>query len=178
MVAGQLASWMSNCQWTHYTQHSITILRVASNLCLLSTSTFVRYLLIMAASLLLPACTYIFDVTTAIDEQSRSTGRQNITTALTKLPQGWVLARKHQCTTAITTMWTESSWAFPESYTADDSWIMHSSNGDQRKTKALRTPQLHEASFCTLYVWVNAWRQSRWCSLNLRRPFLRAGRLN
>ena len=46
--------------------------------------------------------------------------RQNIITALTKLPQGWVSARKHQCTTAITTMWTKSSWAFPESYTADD----------------------------------------------------------
>jgi len=27
--------------------------------------------------------------------------------------QGWVLARKHQCTTAITMMWTETLWAFP-----------------------------------------------------------------
>jgi len=60
--------------------------------------------------------------------------RQNIIRALTKLPQGWV-------STAITTMWTESSWAFPESYTADGSWIVRSSNGDQRMTKALRTPQ-------------------------------------
>jgi len=39
--------------------------------------------------------------------------RQNVITALTTLPQA---TRKHQCTTAITTMWTESLWAFPESY--------------------------------------------------------------
>jgi len=50
--------------------------------------------------------------------------RQNIITALTKLPQGWVSVRKHQSTTGITTMWTECWWAFPESYTADDSWIV------------------------------------------------------
>jgi len=29
----------------------------------------------------------------------------------------------------------------PESYTADDSWIVCSSNGDLQKTKALITPQ-------------------------------------
>ena len=66
--------------------------------------------------------------------------RQNIITVLAKLPQGWVSARKHQCSTAITKMWTESSWAFPEGYTADDSWIVRSSNGNQRKTKVLITP--------------------------------------
>jgi len=49
-------------------------------------------------------------------------------------------AHKHQCMTAITTMWTESSWAFPESYTADDIWIMCSSNGDQWEDKVHRTP--------------------------------------
>ena len=38
-------------------------------------------------------------------------------------------ACKHQCTTAITTMRTEFSCAFPESYTADDSWIVRSSDG-------------------------------------------------
>ena len=32
-------------------------------------------------------------------------------------------------------MWTESSWAFPESYTADDSWIVRSSDGGQRGDK-------------------------------------------
>ena len=48
--------------------------------------------------------------------------RQNIITALTTLPQRWVLTRKHQYMTAITTMCTESSWAFPDSYTADESW--------------------------------------------------------
>ena len=38
--------------------------------------------------------------------------RQNIITALTTSPQGLVSARRHQCTTAITTMWTELLWAF------------------------------------------------------------------
>ena len=36
-------------------------------------------------------------------------------------------------------MWTESSWAFPESYTADDSWIVHSSDGRHGETKVLIT---------------------------------------
>ena len=31
-----------------------------------------------------------------------------------------VSAHKHQSTMAITMMWTEPSWAFPESYTDDD----------------------------------------------------------
>ena len=30
-------------------------------------------------------------------------------------------------------MWTESSWAFPKSYTADDIWIVRSSDGGQQK---------------------------------------------
>jgi len=29
-------------------------------------------------------------------------------------------------------MWTESSCVFPESYTADDSWIVRSSDGGQK----------------------------------------------
>ena len=41
--------------------------------------------------------------------------RQNVIAALTTLPQGYVSTSKHQCTTAITAMWTETSWAFPES---------------------------------------------------------------
>jgi len=32
-------------------------------------------------------------------------------------------------------MWTDSSWAFPESYTADDSWIVRSSDGGRREDK-------------------------------------------
>jgi len=52
--------------------------------------------------------------------------RQNIITALTTLPQGWILAPKHQCMTAITTMWTLSLEAFSESYTGNDSWIVRS----------------------------------------------------
>jgi len=66
--------------------------------------------------------------------------RQNVITALTTLTQVWVSARKHPCTTAITTMWTEFSWVFPESYTADDSWIVRSSDGGHGQTKGLITP--------------------------------------
>jgi len=64
--------------------------------------------------------------------------RQNVITALTTLPQGWVSTRKHQCTTAVTTMWTEFSWAFPESYTIGS---CARAVADNRKTKGLITPQ-------------------------------------
>jgi len=37
-------------------------------------------------------------------------------------------------------MWTESPWAFPESYTADDSWFVCSSNGGHGEAKVLITP--------------------------------------
>ena len=40
-------------------------------------------------------------------------------------------------------MWTESSWAFPKSYTADDSWIVRSSDGGQRGDKRLQGEFLH-----------------------------------
>jgi len=42
-------------------------------------------------------------------EPWRPKRRHNIITALTTFPQGWISACKHQCTTAITTMWTLSS---------------------------------------------------------------------
>ena len=63
--------------------------------------------------------------------------RQNIITALTTLPQEWVSTRKHQYTTAIATMWTESSWAFPESYAAGSCARAMADNGE---TKGLITP--------------------------------------
>jgi len=77
--------------------------------------------------------------------------RQNVIAAPTTLPQVWVSTRKHQCTTAITTTWTESSWAFPESYTADDSWIMRSSDGGQREDKRAHNSTT-KVSFCTIIV--------------------------
>ena len=46
------------------------------------------------------------------------------------------------------------------------------------KTKALRTPPLRWVSTQLVYVWVSAWWRSRWCSQNLRRPFLRAVRFD
>jgi len=65
--------------------------------------------------------------------------------------------RKHQYTTAISTMWTESSWAFPESYTADVmiSWIaVRSSDGGHGETKGLITspPRWYEFlhNYCAL----------------------------
>ena len=84
-------------------------------------------------------------------EPWRSERRQNIITALTTLPQGWVSTHKHQCKTAITTMQTESSWAFPESYTADDSWIVRSSDGEQREDKRAHNSTI-KVSFCTIIV--------------------------
>jgi len=44
----------------------------------------------------------------------------------TGMPQ---LQGKCQCTTATTTVWPESLWAFPESCAADDSASEHSSSG-------------------------------------------------
>jgi len=77
--------------------------------------------------------------------------RQNIITVLPTLPQGWVSAHKHQCTTATTTMWTESSWDFPESYTADDSWIVCSSDGGQQGDKRAYNSTT-KVSFCTITI--------------------------
>ena len=76
-------------------------------------------------------------------EPWRPKRRQNVITALTTLPQGWVSARKHQCTTAITTIRTESLWAFPESYTAER-W---GTRGDKRAHNSTT-----KVSFCTIIV--------------------------
>jgi len=86
-------------------------------------------------------------------EPWRPKRRQNIIAALTTLPQGWVSTRKHQCTTAITTMWTESSWAFPESYTTRP-WVR--AMADNQETKKLITPPPRWVAQL-LYVCVTAW---------------------
>ena len=106
-------------------------------------------------------------------EPWRPKRRQNIITALT-LPQGWISARKHQYTTAITTMWAEPSWAFPESYTAGSCARAMADNGE---IKVLITPPPKWVSAQLLYVCVTAWWRSRGCSQNLCSPFLRAVRL-
>ena len=77
--------------------------------------------------------------------------RRNIITAR---PQGWVSARKHQCMTAITTMWTESSWAFCESYTANESWIVRSSDGGPQGDKGAHNSTT-KVSFCTIIMFVS-----------------------
>jgi len=56
--------------------------------------------------------------------------------------------------TAITTMWTESLWAFPGSYTANDSWIVHSSDGRQRGDKRAHNSTT-KVSFCTISMSVS-----------------------
>jgi len=53
-------------------------------------------------------------------------------------------------------MWTELSWAFPESYTADDSWIVRLSDAGHGETKGLITPQLRRVSAQLLYACVTA----------------------
>ena len=83
-------------------------------------------------------------------EPWRPKQRQNIS-ALTTLPQRWFSTRKHQYTTAITTMWTESSWVFPESYTADDRWIVRSSDGGQRGDKRVHNSTI-KVIFCTIII--------------------------
>ena len=62
-----------------------------------------------------------------------------------------LISHKHQCTTVITMMWTESLWAFPESYTADDSWIVRSSDGGQRGDKRTHNSTT-KVSFCTIII--------------------------
>jgi len=53
--------------------------------------------------------------------------------------------------TAITTKWTEFSWTFPESYTADDSWIVRLSNGGQRGDKRAYNSTT-KVSFCNIIM--------------------------
>jgi len=59
-----------------------------------------------------------------------------------------------QYITALTTVWTETLWAFPERYAADKSWIGNSSNGGQQEEKRARTSTI-KVSFYTLYVRVS-----------------------
>ena len=48
-------------------------------------------------------------------------------------------------------MWIESSVAFPESYTADESWIVRSSDGGQRGDKRAHNFTI-KVSFCTIII--------------------------
>ena len=50
----------------------------------------------------------------------------------------------------MTMMWTKSSWAFAESYTADVSWIVRSSDGGHGETKGLITQGEFLHNYCTL----------------------------
>ena len=87
-------------------------------------------------------------------EPWRPRRRQNIITVLATLPQVWVYACKHQCTTAITRMWTKSLLVFFESYTAESCAQAMADNGE---TKGLITPPPRWVSAQLLYVCVTAW---------------------
>jgi len=57
--------------------------------------------------------------------------------------------------TAIT-MWMESLWAFPESYSAGNSQIVYSNNGGQREEKRAQKLTIR-VSFCAIIIhWVSA----------------------
>ena len=68
----------------------------------------------LVASLLLPACAYVHvcDVTTAIDEQWRSTGRQSAQNSTTDVSFCTIIIGLSQCTVVITIV---PSQAFPAS---------------------------------------------------------------
>jgi len=71
-------------------------------------------------------------------------------------------------------MWTESSWAFPESYTADESWIVRSSDGWQRADKRAYSSTVN-VSFCAIIVRLcHCMIAIMGCSQNLCSPLLRA----
>jgi len=75
--------------------------------------------------------------------------RRNIITAFTTLPQGRVSTRKHVYTAAITTMWTESSWASTLLDRALERWRTMERQKDS-------TPPPRWASAQLLYVCVGA----------------------
>ena len=90
----------------------------------------------------------------SIDRAMAAKTKTNVITALTTLPQGWVSTCKRQYTPAITTMWTESSWAFPASYTTGSCARAMADNGE---TKGLITPPSRWVSAQLLYICVTAW---------------------
>ena len=60
-----------------------------------------------------------------------------------------------QYMTAIT-IWTESLWAFPESYSAGNSQIVYSNNSGQREEKRAQNLTIR-VSFCAIIIhWVSA----------------------
>jgi len=81
-------------------------------------------------------------------EPWRPKRRQHVITVLTTLLQGWISTRKHQYTTAITTMCTESSWAFPESYTTGScARATGRQQGDKRAPNSTT-----KMGFCTIII--------------------------
>ena len=108
----------------------------------------------------------------SLSEPWRPKRRQNIITALKTLPQGWVSACKHQCTTVITMMWTEFQLV-GLSLELHCWWQLDHA----LETKALVSPPPRWVSAQLLYVFVSAWQRSRRCGQNLCSPFLWAVRL-
>jgi len=84
-------------------------------------------------------------------EPWRPKRRQNVITALTTLPQGWDLTRKNQCTTAISTMWTESSWVFLRATLPDRALERWQTTERQPRDKRAHNSTI-KVNFCTIII--------------------------
>jgi len=81
-------------------------------------------------------------------EPWRPRRRQNIITALTMLPQGWVSARKHQCTTDhydVDRIFAGLSWELHCRWELDRALERWRTRGDKRAHNSTT-----EVSFCTI----------------------------
>lgn len=95
----------------------------------------------------------------------RSKGRRKNITVLTRVS----LVHKHQWTTVITTVWSESTWGLHESSAANDSQSERSSNDGWHKDKS----SISKVSFSTKIIYLTCTQLQLWgCSQNLCRPFL------
>jgi len=58
---------------------------------------------------------------------------------------------QHVSISAQHMLWSESSWAFPESYNANDSWIMRLSDGGLQEDKRAHNSTI-KVNFCTIII--------------------------
>ena len=86
-----------------------------------------------------------------ISKPCRPKRRQNIITALTTLPQGWVLAQRRTANMAV---WSEPLWALCKSCTGNKCQRERSSNGDQWDDKSTCISTI-KVSFSPIII--------RWC---------------
>ena len=109
-------------------------------------------------------------------EPWRPKRRQNIITALTTLPQGWVRHVSINTRQRSLRYGQNLHGPFLRATLQMTVGLCARAMAINGKTKALRTLPPRWVSAQLLYVLVNVRRRSRWCSQNLRRPFLQAVR--